>query len=55
MSDETVVSPPQVWLDALDKGLAAHEAGLGSPWPEARARLVALQDRLKAEIKNRRA
>jgi hypothetical protein len=47
MSDDTVQTPPQEWLDTLNEGLADIAAGRGSPWPEARARLAALQDALK--------
>jgi hypothetical protein len=55
MTDETAHPTPPEWLKALAEGQANIAAGDGSPLPEARARLAAVQEALKAEQARRRA
>ena len=46
---------PQWLLDALAEGEADIAAGRTSPWPEVRARLVALIEQLDAERTQKQA
>jgi len=55
MTDEPAQPAPPEWLNALAEGQADLAAGDGSPLPEARARLAAVQEALKAEQARRRA
>ncbi|MEJ0045149.1 MAG: hypothetical protein WDN04_02665 [Rhodospirillales bacterium] len=55
MTDEPARPAPPEWLEALAEGQADLAAGDGSPLAEARARLAAVQDKLKAEQARRRA
>jgi hypothetical protein len=55
MANEPPQSAPPEWLEALAEGQADLATGDATPWPEARARLTALQDELKAKQARRRA
>lgn len=41
-------TPPQSWLDALDRADADIAAGRTAPWPEVRARLLARLEKQEA-------
>ena len=55
VADETAQPAPPEWFDALAEGRAHLATGDATPWTEARARLAALQDALKAEQARRHA